>query len=382
MNDFGRTTLPYCSFVRAGEDAPRVGVGVGTGIVDLTEAAVELMPGHAELFALGTLDPLLAAGPHVWAEVRAALLDGVDRYEQISSSEAELVLPFAVADYVDFYASEHHATNLGRIFRPDGEALMPNWKHLPVGYHGRAGTVVLSGTPVRRPSGQLRGADGIEFGPSAKLDIEAEIGFVVGAGSSMGQPVTVGEFDQHVFGICVVNDWSARDIQAWEYVPLGPFLGKSFATSVSPWIVPLAALESARIAPPARDAELLPYLRDQQPWGLDIELVVTLNGQQISSPPFSTMYWTGAQMLAHMTANGASLRPGDLFASGTVSGPEDNQRGSLIELSWNGESPLMLADGTSRTFLLDGDEVSIAATARLADGEHLWLGQVDGQVIA
>lgn len=382
MNDFGRTTLPYCSFIREGEDAPRVGVGVGAGIVDLTEAAAELMPGRADLFAFGTLDPFLAAGPQVWAEVRAALLDGVDRCELISTSDVEFVMPFAVADYVDFYASEHHATNLGRIFRPDGEALMPNWKHLPVGYHGRAGTVVVSGTTVRRPSGQLRGSGGVGFGPSARLDIEAEIGFVVGAGSSMGQPVTVGEFDQHVFGICVVNDWSARDIQAWEYVPLGPFLGKSFATSVSPWIVPLAALEGARTEPPARDVELLPYLRDDQPWALDIELVVSLNGQQISRPPFATMYWTGAQMLAHMTVNGASLRPGDLFASGTVSGPDDDQRGSLIELSWNGDSPLMLADGSSRAFLLDGDEVSIAATAQLANGERLWLGQVDGQVVA
>ncbi len=382
MNDFGRTTLPYCSFIRPGETAPRVGVGVGTELLDLTTAAAEIVPQHARLFASGSLDPLLAAGPVVWAEVRAALRDRADARPLISLDDVELVLPFTVADYVDFYASEHHATNLGRLFRPDGEALMPNWKHLPVGYHGRAGTVVVSGTTVRRPSGQIRAGDAVEFGPSARLDIEAEIGFVVGAGSSLGQSVPVGDFDQHVFGICIVNDWSARDIQAWEYVPLGPFLGKSFATSVSPWIVPLAALEGARVDPPERDVELLPYLRYVEQWGLDLELVVTLNGEEISRPPFATTYWTAAQMLAHMTVNGASLRPGDLYASGTVSGPDAGQRGSLIEMSWNGAEPLHLADGTSRSFLLDGDVVSISAAARLADGSRLWLGQVDGEVIA
>lgn len=380
MSDFGQTTLPYCSFRRAGESTRRVGVGVGTGVLDLTARAPDIIADHADLFESGSLDPLLAAGPDVWASVRDSLTSAVGTCEVESLAGVELVLPFTVADYVDFYASEHHATNLGRLFRPDGEALMPNWKHLPVGYHGRAGTVVVSGTPVQRPAGQVRGAAGVEFGPSARLDIEAEIGFVVGAGTSMGRPVSVGEFDQHVFGICIVNDWSARDIQAWEYVPLGPFLGKSFATSISPWIVPLAALDEARIAPPPRDVELLPYLQDDGPWGLDLELVVSLNGQEVSRPPFATTYWTAAQMLAHMTVNGASLRPGDLFASGTVSGPEEKQRGSLIELSGNGSTPLTLADGTTRSFLLDGDEVSIGATARLANGERLWLGQVDGCV--
>lgn len=382
MSDFGNTTLPYCSFVPSGGSAARVGVGVGAGVLDLTSAAAAIVPRHQKLFASGSLDPLLAAGPQVWAEVRAALAAAVDHQPLLAVDAVRLVLPFTVADYVDFYASEHHATNLGRLFRPDGEALMPNWKHLPVGYHGRAGTVVVSGTPVKRPSGQVRAGDEVRFGPSGRLDIEAEIGFVVGAGSSLGEPVGVGEFAQHVFGICVVNDWSARDIQAWEYVPLGPFLGKSFATSVSPWVVPLAALEGARVEPPERDVELLPYLRDAEPWGLDIELSVRLNGEEISRPPFATTYWTGAQMLAHLTANGASLRPGDLYASGTVSGPDVDQRGSLIELSWNGAEPLRLADGTSRSFLLDGDQVSIGATARLADGGRLWLGQVDGKVIA
>lgn len=382
MTGFDQTTLPYCSFVRAGESRRRVGVGVGSGVLDLTSHAQQIVPRHAALFALGSLNPLLSAGPDVWAQVRHALLDGVADQPLLSLDDVQLVMPFAVADYVDFYASEHHATNLGRILRPGAEALLPNWKHLPVGYHGRSGTVVVSGTPVRRPSGQVRAGDAVAFGPTERLDVEAEIGFVVGAGSALGEPVGVGDFEQHVFGVCVVNDWSARDIQAWEYVPLGPFLGKSFATSISPWIVPLAALEGARIDPPPRDVELLPYLHDADPWGLDLELVVVLNGQEISRPQFASTYWTGAQMLAHLTVNGASLRTGDLFASGTVSGPAKDQRGSLIELSWNGADPLELADGTTRTFLQDGDVVTISARARLADGGSIWLGQVDGTVTA
>ena len=387
MTDFGRTTLPYCSFVRSGSGGPRVGVGVGTRVLDLTAAAEHVVPAHATLFAGGSLDGLLAAGPDTWHAVRAALLDWVDQPDAVThlvdAADVELVLPFTVADYVDFYASEHHATNVGRLFRPDGEPLTPNWRHLPIGYHGRSGTVVISGTPVRRPHGQLREPDGtVGFGPSARLDIEAEMGFVVGTPSAMGDPVPTGAFDRHVFGLCVVNDWSARDIQAWEYVPLGPFLGKSFATSVSPWIVPLAALADARIEPPERTVELLPYLQEKEAWGLDVELIVTLNGSQIAQAPFAAMYWTGAQMLAHMTVNGASLRTGDLFASGTVSGPDPGQRGSLLELSWNGTEPIVLDDGSTRSFLADGDEVTIAASARLADGRRIALGEVAGRITA
>lgn len=383
MTDFGRSTLPYCSFRRSGDLSPHVGVGVGSDVWDLTTAAERVVPDHAALFGAGTLDALLAAGPDAWAAVRAGLLAAVDTAEDlVPSAEVDLLLPFTVADYVDFYASEHHATNVGRIFRPDGDALTPNWKHLPIGYHGRAGTIVPSGTPVHRPRGQLRRPNGsIGFGPSERLDIEAEIGFVVGTPSRLGEHVAVEDFDRHVLGVCVVNDWSARDIQAWEYVPLGPFLGKSFATSISPWVVPLAALENARVAPPPRDQVLLPYLEDAEPWGLDLELAVSINGTEVSRAPFAGMYWTGAQMLAHLTVNGASLRTGDLFASGTVSGPERDQRGSLLELSWNGSDPVRLADGSTRSFLLDGDVVTIAARARLADGTHVALGEVVGQVV-
>ena len=365
---------------------------IGDAVLDLTRACAAGAPGLAPLFEDGSLDHFLAAGRPVWAEVRGlvtAWLSDPAHEHAIAPlvhplGEVTPRLAFTVADYVDFYASEHHATNVGQIFRPDGAALTPNWKHLPIGYHGRAGTVVVSGTDVRRPHGQSRLADGtIRFGPSQRLDIEAELAFVVGRGSPLGTAVPVSDFAEHVFGGCLRNDWSARDIQAWEYQPLGPFLGKSFATSVSAWITPLDALASAWTAPPPRDPQPLPYLDDSgTPSALDLSLEVRLNGTTISRPPFAGMYWSPAQMLAHMTVNGASLRPGDLFASGTVSGPDPGQRGSLLELSWNGTQPLTLADGSTRSFLADGDEVVISATApgSIAPGS-IALGEVRGRVL-
>lgn len=300
-------------------------------------------------------------------------------------SEVTLHLPFEVADYVDFYASENHARNVGQIFRPDAEdSLTPNWKHLPIGYHGRSGTVVVSGTDVVRPSGQRKApADPAPvFGPSVRLDIEAEVGFVVGVPSEQGRTVPLSAYRDHVFGLCLLNDWSARDIQAWEYVPLGPFLGKSFATSVSAWITPLDALDEARVAPPARTHDLLPYLDDsgEEPGGYDLRITVTINGHDVSECPFSTMYWTAAQQLAHMTVNGASLRTGDLYGSGTVSGPTERERGSLLELTWNGRDPLELPDG-KRAFLEDGDVVTLSAWAPGPDGVRVGLGEVTGRVV-
>jgi fumarylacetoacetase len=284
-------------------------------------------------------------------------------------------------DYVDFYASENHASNVGRIFRPDGEALTPNWKHMPIGYHGRAGTIVASGSDVRRPSGQVRAEGGPRFGPTERLDFEAEVGFVVGAGSEPGKPVSTAAFREHVFGICLLNDWSARDIQAWESVPLGPFLGKSFATSVSAWVTPLEALDGVWCSPPPRTTQLLPYLEDGgTPAGLGLELEVSINGCVVSRPPFATMYWTVAQFVAHTTVNGAHLRTGDLLGSGTVSGPEPAQRGSLLELSWAGTEPIPLADGTTRRFLLDGDDVVLRATAVTSNGP-IGLGEVRARVL-
>ncbi|HEU0089073.1 MAG TPA: fumarylacetoacetase [Pseudonocardiaceae bacterium] len=388
---FGLQTLPYGSMTTPGDGGPRVTVAVGDRVLDLTTASAALLPTRAALFAGGTLDGLLAAGPDVWTEVRAAITAWLSDQRHratvepllLPATEVTMRLPFTVADYVDFYASEHHATNLGRLLRPGSPPLTPNWKHLPLGYHGRAGTVVVSGTPVIRPTGQRRTpGDEIVFGPSTRLDFEAELGFVVGAGSTPGRAVPLAAFERHVFGACLVNDWSARDIQAWEYVPLGPLLGKSFATSVSPWIVPLAALTSARTVPPPRDPRPLPYLDDTgiAPWGLDITLQVTLNGHTIARPPFAGMYWTAAQQLAHLTSNGAALRPGDLFASGTISGSEPGQQGSLIELTGNGHEPLTLPDGTTRTFLQDGDEVVITAAAAGPAATRIGFGEVRGRV--
>ncbi len=382
---FGPDNLPYGVFSTPGT-APRTGVAIGDAVLDLAAATGD------GVHATGSLNAFMARGPRAWADLRARLTGWLaddasrDRVEPhlVPRSEVTLHLPVEVADYVDFYSSQHHAENLGRMFRPDSAPLTPNWKHLPIGYHGRAGTVAVSGTPVVRPSGQRRAPtdDAPTFGPSRRLDIEAEVGFVVGVGSGLGTPVPLTSLADHVFGVCLVNDWSARDLQAWEYVPLGPFLGKSFLTSVSPWVVPLAALEAARVRPPARDVPLLPYLDDGElePWGLDVALEVRLNGELLSCPPFGLMYWTAAQQLAHTTVNGASLRTGDLFASGTVSGPEPGQRGSLIELSWGGEEPLTLADGSTRTFLEDGDEVTLTATAPGTGGGRISLGEVTGRV--
>ncbi|WP_306371520.1 fumarylacetoacetase [Nocardiopsis sp. CC223A] len=389
--EFGLATLPYGVFSTDGGGATRLGTAIGAHVLDLGAAARAVGSPHADLLGAPNLDALLAAGRPVWDRVRADLADWLTdpaheaavRPHLVDRASVRLHLPFTVADYVDFYASEHHATNVGRIFRPDQAPLTPNWKHLPIGYHGRSGTIVVSGTDIVRPTGQRKPPTEPTpvFGPSARLDIEAEVGFVVGTPSPMGERVAVDGFADHVFGVFLLNDWSSRDLQAWEYVPLGPFLGKSFATSVSPWVVPLAALESARVEQPAQDPEPLPYLRGTGPWGLDLRLEVRLNGHVVSRPPFSQMYWTAAQQLAHMTVNGASLRTGDVYASGTVSGPEVEQRGCLLELTWSGREPLRLPDGTERTFLEDGDEVTITATAPGPDGSLVHFGEVSGRIL-
>jgi fumarylacetoacetase len=314
-----------------------------------------------------SVDALLGGGPSLWSQVRERAEDG----SQIPLRDVEVHMPFTVADYVDFYASEEHATNLGKILRPGQEPLLPNWRHLPIGYHGRAGTIVVSGTEIRRPHGQRKppGADTPTFGPTQKLDIELELGFVVGAPSTHGEPVPVAAALEHVFGAVLVNDWSARDIQAWEYQPLGPFLGKSFATSISPWVVPLSDLP--RVGRPPQDPEPLPHLRTD-PWAFDLDLEVVLNGEVVSRTNARHLYWNVEQQVAHLTSNGASLRTGDLLATGTISGPDPGSHGSLIELTWNGERPLELADGSTRTFLEDGDEVTLRSPL---------LGDVSGTVV-
>jgi fumarylacetoacetase len=379
--------LPYGVFSAGDRDstAPRVGVRIGDSVLDLVPVLGE------QVFAEPSLNAFMAQGRARWRDVRARITELLtdSRHRAVIEaalhplSAVRLHLPFEVGDYVDFYASENHATNVGRLFRPGGEALMPNWKHLPVGYHGRSGTVLLSGTPVPRPRGQRPGDGAPTFGPSQRLDFEAEVGFVIGAGSGLGSPVAVEEFADHVFGAFLVNDWSARDIQAWESRPLGPFLAKSFATSISPWIVPLEALAPAQVRPPPQDPAPLPYLTGAGVGddGFDLALEVRLNGQVISRPPFATMYWTPAQMLAHMTVNGACTRTGDIYASGTVSGPDREQRGCLLELSWGGAEPLKLPDGSVRSFLDDGDEITISATAPAADGGRIGFGEVTGRVL-
>ncbi len=308
--------------------------------------------GLGDEFAQPTLNPLMAAGPDAWREAIAA----ARAHDGPRIAEPRMRLPFDVADYVDFYASREHATNLGRMFRPDQEPLLPNWRWLPVGYHGRAGTVAVSGTDVVRPRGQLRAG---EFGPSERLDVELELGFVVGVPAS--RPLTTAAFADHVFGVVLVNDWSARDIQAFEYVPLGPFLGKSFLTSISAWVTPLALLEDSRVEAPEQDPPPLQQLAGGRDWALDLDLSIELNGETVSRGNARTLYWTMPQMLAHATSNGGTVRTGDLMATGTISGPDPGSEGSLIELYRNAR------------FLADGDEVVLR-------GEGL--GEVRGRVQA
>jgi fumarylacetoacetase len=391
---FGPHNLPYGVFTAP--DAPgarRIGVRLRDRVLDAGAAARALGPADlAGLLGEPTLNPLMAAGRDTWRSAREALTRWLTEPAHASAVEpllhpldsVTLHLPYEVADYVDFYASEHHASTVGEIFRPGGQALPPNWKHLPIGYHGRAGSVIVSGTEVVRPNGQRKeaGDQPPVFGPSTRLDFEAEVAFVVGTPSPAGVPVPLKDAEDHIFGVCLLNDWSARDIQAWEYAPLGPFLGKSFATSVSPWVVPLEAFAAARVAPPARGVEPLPYLDDSAlpDGGIDLRLTVSVNGHTLSRPPFAEMYWTAAQQLAHMTVNGAVLRTGDLFASGTVSGPGADERGCLLEMTRNGREPLTLPDGGSRGFLLDGDEVTIGAWAPGPGGTRVGLGEVTGRV--
>ena len=342
----------------------RVGALVDGGVVDLAAGLGD------ELFGTASLNPFMARGPEFWRETHARVkeLDG----PVMAPGDVDVLMPFEVADYVDFFSSLHHATNMGRMLRPGAEPLLPNWRHLPVAYHGRSGTVVPSGTPIVRPSGQRRApdADAPTFGPSVRLDIELEAGFVIGVPSELGEPVPIERALEHVFGVVVVNDWSARDIQAWEYQPLGPFLGKSFATSIGLWVVPITELAERRVPARPQEPEPLPYLREEL-WAYDVGLEVELNGAVIARTNMRHLYWSIAQQVAHLTVNGASLRTGDLLATGTISGPERESRGCLMELSWNGQERVELPDGESRSFLEDGDEVVLRG-----DG----IGEVRGRI--
>ncbi|MEV0721322.1 fumarylacetoacetase [Micromonospora purpureochromogenes] len=385
---YGVTNLPYGVF-RAGGRGARIGVRVADFVLDLAGAEAAGLVLAAGALGRPTLNDFMALGRPQWTAVRQRIVELLTDTAHraavepllVPLDEVELLLPFEVADYVDFYSSEHHASNVGQIFRPGQPPLLPNWKHLPIGYHGRAGTVVVSGTPVVRPTGQRATAQGPTAGPSVRLDIEAEVGFVVGVPSALGDRVAAADFTDHVFGVVLVNDWSARDIQAWEYQPLGPFLGKSFATSISAWVTPLDALADAFVPAPEQDPPVQDYLRDPPHLGLDLRLAVEWNGERVAEPPFATMYWTPAQQLAHLTVNGASLRTGDLYASGTVSGPDRGQVGSFLELTWGGAEPVKVGGGETRTFLEDGDTVTIRATAPGPDGTTVALGEVTGRIL-
>ena len=380
--------LPYAVF-SSGADEPRVGVRIGDLLIDLAPLAATDMLEHGAVFGAPSLAPLMRLGADAWASLRDWLVELLTDPDERPAVEPWLIpvgdvtlhLPFAVADYVDFYSSLDHATRVAQIFRPGEESLPPHWRQLPIGYHGSPGSVVASGAPVRRPRGLRRSeSGGAAYGPTERLDLEAELGYAVGVPTRRGEPVPTGAFDRHVFGVLLLNDWSARDIQRYESKPLGPFLGKSFVTSVSPWVTPLAALAAARVDLPGQDPAPAEHLRVDEPAGYAVDIEVAINESTVARTPYASMYWSPAQMLAHLTSGGAALRTGDLYASGTVSGPDEGQRGCLLELTWEGQQPLTLDDGSRRAWLADGDEVVLTATAPGALGGRIALGEVRGRV--
>jgi fumarylacetoacetase len=395
--DFPIQNLPFGTFRRIGSPEPaRIGVAIGDQIFDAAAAGI---------IAERNLNELMALGPSRVREIRAALskrlrADAPRAPELlVPMRDAELLVPAQIGDYTDFYASLHHATNVGSMFRPDNP-LLPNYKWVPIGYHGRASSIVASGTPIRRPSGQTREAADAPpaFGPSRRLDYELEVGAFIGSGNALGEPIAIDDAERHVFGLCLVNDWSARDIQTWEYQPLGPFLAKNFATTVSPWVVTLDALAPFRAPAFARapgDPAPLPHLSsvaDARAGGFDITLEVWLDTERmrangrprvlVSRGNFTNMYWTVAQLVAHHASNGCNLRPGDLLASGTVSGPDKESRGCLLERSWRGTEPLSLPGGEQRAFLENGDHVVIRGYCARDGFRRIGFGECRGMVVA
>ena len=404
-SDFPIQNLPYGVFSTAQSPALRVGVAIGDHVLDLALLESEgLIRTGAErcVFAKPSLNAFMALGPKVWSQTRARISELLrDDHAELRDNaalrkrallplrDAKLHLPIAVSGYTDFYSSKEHATNVGVMFRGKDNALQPNWLHIPIAYNGRASTVVVSGTEVRRPRGQLKPptADAPSFGPCKRLDFELEMGVVVGGASPMGEMLTEAEAEAMIFGFVLLNDWSARDIQQWEYVPLGPFQAKAFATSISPWVVTREALEPFRVKGPVQDPQPLSYLRQNGANNYDLNLDVELrangakNYARIARTNFKYMYWSSVQQLVHHASGGCAMNVGDLLGSGTISGPEKNQRGSLLEISWNGTEPLDLPGGDKRTFLEDGDSLVMRGWCQ-GDGYRVGFGEVEGTIRA
>ncbi|NOH02869.1 MAG: fumarylacetoacetase [Chloroflexi bacterium] len=400
-SDFPIQNLPYGIFSTKTNPNPHVGTRLGDWVVDLAFLDEEKLFGEQfGFFADATLNRFMAAGRETWQEIRQRLInllsaDPLNVWEEAMRAraltpvnEVQMHLPVSIGDYTDFYASREHATNVGIMFRGKENALMPNWLHLPVGYHGRASSVVISGTDVIRPRGQVKPKDAPpEFAPTRQLDFELEMGFFVGRGNGLGEPISIENAREHIFGMVLLNDWSARDIQAWEYQPLGPFLAKNFATSISPWVVTMDALEPFRVQGPKQEPTPLPYLRTDSANGYDIHLEVTLQSAKMNEPQIISrsnmkyLYWGMDQMLAHHTVTGCNMRVGDLCGTGTISGPTEDSYGSMLELTWRGEKPIQLPCGETRTFLQDGDIVTMKGWCQ-GDGYRVGFGEVTGKILS
>ena len=399
-SDFSIHNLPF-GIYSTSRQKPQVGVAIGDQIINLAAVSMHKLIHDLAIdplvFNQASLNPLIALGKPVTQSLRQQLqtlltdpdspLRAVADSVLLPQAEARMHLPVTVGDYTDFYSSEAHATRVGTMFRGAENALPPNWKHLPIAYHGRASSIVVSGTPVQRPQGQMMPPEATQpqFGPTQKLDFELEMAFVVGKDTTLGQPISVANAEDHIFGLLLFNDWSARDIQRWEYQPLGPFLGKNFASCVSPWVVPLEALRDFRIAGPPQSPEPLPYLQSSGNRNYDIQLEVALQAEGQTSTTVCRsntryLYWNMAQQLAHHTVNGCNVRVGDLMASGTISGEAPESGGSLLELTQNGEQPLTLADGSPRTFVEDNDTVVMRGYAERG-GKRVGFGEVRTQIL-
>ncbi|MGY3236591.1 MULTISPECIES: fumarylacetoacetase [unclassified Bradyrhizobium] len=402
-SDFPIQNLPYGVFSTAANPTPRVGVAIGNYVLDLWELEQDsrLDVGALGVFSGPSLNAFMALGPKVWTRTRARISEllrhdhpelrdneELRRQALVPVRDARLHLPFAVSGYTDFYSSKEHATNVGVMFRGKDNALQPNWLHMPIAYNGRASTVVVSGTRVKRPRGQLKppNADAPSFGPCKRLDFELEMGVVIGQPSAMGGMLTESQAEEMIFGFVLLNDWSARDIQQWEYVPLGPFLAKAFATSISPWVVTREALEPFRLKGPAQEPVPLDYLKQAKPQNYDLELDVSLRAAGANAPAgisrtnFKYMYWSSVQQLMHHASSGCAMNVGDLLGSGTISGPEKNQRGSLLEISWNGTEPVELPGGAKRSFLEDGDSLVMRGWCQ-GNGYRVGFGEVEGTIL-